>query len=631
VGPRPPGRRARSPLACVLLLLAALAPAAAAAADLDALAAEAGARGLAARPEWKALLHVKRGLLGERSLVDAPAFFLAADGKTNPGAELRATLAAMLRPAGEGDQHALCRFPARAAWLCGQLGLDPADLPAPDCAEYRAYLAEVDPRGVVLVFPVGYSNSPATMFGHTLLRLDAAAESELLDTAVSYAARTDASVGPFFAVKGLFGLYDGFFYVNRYYEKITEYSHLESRDIWEYRLDLGPAEAERLARHLWELRDLGSRYFFFDENCASNLLLLLEVARPGLELEDGSTLWALPLDTVRRVIGAGLVTGRSYRPSRMSRLAALSAPLPPQARELAVAIAAGSSPPEAALAAGLDATGQARVLDAAAELHQGSYFAHRLSREAYAPRLIDILRVRSGLPAVPLEVPEPPAPEEGHDSLLVAAGGAVVAGDAALALRVRPVYHGILDPRPGYQEGAAISFGDTLLLDGPGEGLRLERFSLVEILSLVPVDSFHRSASWRLSVGFEREPVAGGGTRMPFAASWGAGGTVRAGKALMLYGLPAVEGRAGGAFEHGGALGLGLYAGAVATPTERWTLHLEAGAQALLAGERSGRARLALGQGLSLGRNRALELEVAREWAEGVERTELRLMLDLYR
>jgi hypothetical protein len=54
----------------------------------------AGRQRLHEDPYWRILMHYKKGLRGYTSLIDDPAFFLAPDGKTNPEAELCATLKA---------------------------------------------------------------------------------------------------------------------------------------------------------------------------------------------------------------------------------------------------------------------------------------------------------------------------------------------------------------------------------------------------------------------------------------------------------------------------------------------------------------------------------------------------------
>src|SRR5690606_25053901 len=143
-----------------------------------------------------------------------------------------------------------------------------------------------------------------------------------------------------YAWKGLAGGYPGQFALLPYREKLSEYSSLENRDLWEYRLDLTPAETGRMIEHVWELRQIRFDYFFFDENCSYRLLELLGTARPGLKLIDQFPLPAIPADTVRAVKDAGLVQKVNYRPSREKELLARAAPLQPEEISWAQAVAA---------------------------------------------------------------------------------------------------------------------------------------------------------------------------------------------------------------------------------------------------------------------------------------------------
>ncbi len=631
--PCPPARRGAW-LLLVLGLAAGAAPPPGAATEpltREALLAAAAGAGLAADREWRLLLHRTPGLTGrERTQVDDSRFFLASDGRVDPAAELGATIEAFLEDAPAGDDHAICRFPARFGWLTARLGVDPARFPQPECRAYGEFRKLVDPRSAVLVFPVGFSNSPATMFGHTLLRFDGADESDLLSSSVSYAAETEEGFGPRYAIKGLFGLYDGFYAVMPYWDKINQYTYMESRDIWEYRLDLTPEELDRLAGHLWELDAVASRYYFFDENCASNLLILLELARPRLNLVDPHALWVVPVDTLRAVLDADIVTGVSYRPSRITRLQAVTAPLDDRARELTLAVARGEASPESVVASGLEPRGQARVLDAAVELHQLYLGNAPGRREEYSRRLLEILRVRSDLPTIEVPVRPPPRPEEGHGSMLAAVGVAAGDGGTVPALRIRPVYHGLLDAGRGYQEGAAIAFADTELRWLGGPAPVVQRFGLIEITSLAPVDRFQRPNSWLVGLGLERELLAEGASRTVGFLDWRAGRTLRLGPGALSYLLAGFSARAGGALEHLAAGGLGVTAGVLLTPVPGWQAHLSGTWTSYLAGERRDRWSAAFGQGVSLGKDLSLQLAFSLSGTDGDTNRDAVLWLNRY-
>ncbi|HEX6590591.1 MAG TPA: DUF4105 domain-containing protein, partial [Moraxellaceae bacterium] len=231
--------------------------------------------------EWQALLHVNRGATAHdrgESYVDDAKFFLASNGKENPQAELEANAAA-LQPAGSPQR---CRFPARYFFLADRLGWK-EDAPLAHCTEYLEWRSQIPSARAVLVFPASYLNSPSSMFGHTLLRLDAsqAPDNVWNSWAVNFGALTmgkDNSI--LYIWRGLAGGYPGHFSIVPYVSKIQEYSNLENRDIWEYSLKLDKAEMARMINHLWELRDINFDYYFFDENCSFRLLELLEVAKP---------------------------------------------------------------------------------------------------------------------------------------------------------------------------------------------------------------------------------------------------------------------------------------------------------------------------------------------------------------
>jgi len=101
--------------------------------------------------------------------------------------------------------------------------------------------------------------------------------------------------------------------------EVQEYSHLESRDLWEYRLALDPGSMDRFIRHLWEMGSASMSLFLFEQK-----LFLSAASAPG----GGATLHAsggallvktTPADTLRRVIAQqGLLTENSLAPSHVS-------------------------------------------------------------------------------------------------------------------------------------------------------------------------------------------------------------------------------------------------------------------------------------------------------------------------
>ncbi|WP_061288274.1 Lnb N-terminal periplasmic domain-containing protein [Azotobacter vinelandii] len=462
---------------------------------------------LAAEPFWLALGHYQRDRLGGwRSHVDDGGFFLAERGERDPAAELAATLAALYRDPALADRHPQCRFPARTRWLRERLALD--DLPQPQCREYTDWYADIAPHSTVLVFPAAYLNSPSSMFGHTLLRIDPpgidSQGSPLLSYALNFGAYIEGSDNSIlYAWKGLMGGYPGLFALLPYREKLAEYSRLENRDLWEYRLNLSAEETGRMVEHVWELRQIQFDYYFFDENCSYRLLELLEIARPGLELTDRFPLTAIPADTVRAVEQAGLIERSAYRPSREKELLARADPLSRPERDWTRRLAGDSTALDAAAFQALPAERRALVQDAAYRLiryrKNGEERDDTSARDSY--RLLQAIN-RAPPPRLAVERPVPP--ENGHQSRTwqLALGSREDRSFAEYGLRM--AYHDLADNLDGFPLGAQIEIAQLKLRQYEGDHWQLQRLDVANIRSLTPRSTLLSPLSWQVGGGLER-------------------------------------------------------------------------------------------------------------------------------
>ena len=461
-------------------------------------------RSAAESPRWLALLHVNRGSTlrsRHRSYVADDNFFLAPDGRSDPHAELVASLHAM-RDAGA---EARCRFPARYRFLAEALGWQ-EESPFSHCDEYLEWREQMPAERVVLVFPAAYLNSPSSMFGHTLLRLDGDEDDGVwLSQAVNFGAEVDASDNSIFYIyRGLAGGYPGYFSIVPYVTKIQDYAHLENRDMWEYELALDADQRRWLIEHLWELRDIRFDYYFLDENCSFRLLELVDVARPDTGLMDGMRLTEVPVNTVRALEEADLLAGRVYRPSKAVELDRLVSRLPVEARRLARRLAEDP---------GLADTDEFRSYPPQTQrlMAQTAYeylrFMHRKrERDAdVARRGLALLRLANSLPAPEAVVPvEPEAPELGHATKLAALAYGQREGDEFAEVQFRYTYHDWFDNSMGFLRGAQIEALNVRLRSTESGPLKLERLDVVNIRSLAPRSTFVRPISWYVNGGIER-------------------------------------------------------------------------------------------------------------------------------
>ncbi|WP_263260243.1 DUF4105 domain-containing protein [Pseudomonas sp. RIT-PI-S] len=482
---------------------------------------------LARDPNWIALGHYEyKQLRGWRSYVDDHRFFLAQDGRYQPAAELTATLQALYAPASLGDRHAQCVFPARTRWLRTALHL--TDLPTVECPAFERWYGDIAAHSAVLVFPAAYLNSPSSMFGHTLLRIDQAEtqadNTALLSYAINFGAYVEGSDNSMlYAWKGLAGGYPGLFSLVPYQQKLAEYRSLENRDLWEYQLDLTPEETGRLVEHVWELQQIRFDYFFFDENCSYRLLELLQVARPSLRLTEQFPITAIPTDTVKAVKAAGLVRRIDYRPSRERELLARAAPLSADEQAIAEQVASVGNGEAPAFTA-LPQDRQALVLDTAYRLDR--YRATGQARDSKrSQRSFALLQAINRNPPPALTLERPGLPEDGHPSRTWELGLGTRDDRAFAEYGLRMAYHDLNDNAYGFPLGAQIEIGGLKVRQYEGGEWQLQQLNLATIRSLSPRNALLKPWSWQVTGGLERVPGKHGDAVLVSHLNGGAGGT----------------------------------------------------------------------------------------------------------
>ena len=499
---------------------------------------------LANDPFWISLGHYETAKLGGwRSYVSDKKFFLAADGNEHPDHELAATVQALYAPASAGEQHAQCVYPARTRWLKAQLNL--TDLPTVDCAEFKQWFKDVSPHSAVMIFPAAYLNSPSSMFGHTLLRIDQADvqtdKTSLLSYAINFGAYIEGSDNSIlYAWKGLMGGYPGLFALVPYQEKLSEYRSLENRDLWEYRLNLTQAETARMVEHVWELKQIKFDYFFFDENCSYRLLELLQVARPSLRLTEQFPLTAIPTDTVKAVKEAGLVESIQYRPSRERELLSRAEPLTAEEQQWVLKVSADQKQLQAPAFKAQPRDRQALIIDAAYRLER--YRANGQERDpARAQRSFELLRAINQNPAPELDIPQPGLPEDGHESRTWQAGLGTRGDKAFGEYGLRMAYHDLNDNAESFPLGAQIEILQLKLRQYEGNDWQLQQLDLATIRSLTPRNELLQPLSWQVTGGLERVPGKHDDETLVSHVNGGGGGTWQLGDDLLGFALGTVR------------------------------------------------------------------------------------------
>ena len=577
---------------------------------------------LASEQEWHLLLHYRENLLGgHTSEQDDPGFFMSPDGKTDPQAELDATLKQFFSDelVGRSKQPAQCAFIARYEWLKQRLAFDETRFLPQPCERFERWFADFEAQSITLIFPSAFLNNPASMFGHTLLRVDQKGQTEqtrILAYTINYAADVPPDAGMAYPIRGIFGGYRGYFSTIPYYLKVQEYRDIENRDIWEYRLNFSEHQVRRFLMHAWELGNASFDYFFFKENCSYHLLALLDYADPTLHLTDEFLFWTVPADTVRLIASKpGLVSDIAYRPSRSNVIRRKREFLPSEERAIAHRLTKDIDELKSAALSRLEPMRQTFLLDLASD-----YLRYRIDTTDESPpelkeRNRAVLTARSQLRIPSQEftvVPFAKQPELGHKTSRANVGTGWRNNDTFEEVTVRAGYHDLLDPEVGYTPDAQIEMASVSLRHyNRVDQTRIERATLANVLSLSPIDSVFHAPSWKINVGMQTVRHQGCQLCSNGVMNGGIGGAIesRLLKREVLFAFAEAEANYSRAYQERHRIGGGGTVGMLADVTDRWKLMLSGSYLRYALGDKSDDIRWFVGSRYTLAQNWALRLE----------------------
>ncbi len=518
---------------------------------------------LATSREWLLMSHYrKRTILGGyKSEIDGNDYFLDKNGRLNPEAEAQATIEAFSQPVATGnDEHPQCRYIGRRNFLFERLAI--TEIPKLECPAHASWKKQLDVVGASIIFASAYFGNPASMFGHTFLKLQSKnnrQDRDLLNYGVNFAANTGVDGGAAFAIRGLAGGYRGEFGLLPYHQTLKDYTNLEGRDVYEYTLNLTPAELDRMLDHLLEIQNTHFDYYFLDENCSYQLLALLEIARPSVHLTDKFVYFVIPADTVRRVVSTNQLVGEiKYRPSLVTELYSSAYGLSEAEKVLTRELVHQETPPTDL--ASLPAIDQAKVYDGA--LRYVSLLAydkpdrwrehsHSLQKQRAA------LGVRS-----PSSTSEAPArPEQGHDSSQLALGYGERDTNTFVEYHVRAAYHHLLSNETGYLPSSHL---EIFKLSGrsyidPSDTL-LQEISILDIMALSPWSAYFRPLSWKANFGVARLPDQPFSSALAFTTTAGVGNALAFGQSqnVVWFSFLQLHSDSGGDLEKNSRTGAGV-------------------------------------------------------------------------
>jgi hypothetical protein len=459
---------------------------------------------------WRKLMHAHHRFLGGyKSEADGASFFLSVNGKTDLLEELKASIEAFdpnsKLKIGTMAQHPQCAFPERFRFLNNELNLK---IPKIQCEDFEKWKKQLNAQSVTLVFSSSYLNNPASMFGHTFLRIDSAPyvqgarKNDLLDYGINYAAKTGDDGGLFFAVNGLIGKYDGYFSLMPYFDKVKEYNDVESRDLWEYPIHLNAEQIDRMLNHLWELGTTTFDYYFFDENCSYHLLSLLEVANPEWNLTEPFFYWVIPSDTIKLLKKIpGALGEPKFRPSLYRHFLKKFQEMSDEEKKTFWKIWNEYKEKKV-----LNGDETALQLDALIEFLNYNRMKERRNlteEEKVQEREIRVARSKKESKRIEVnEIQSSSRPDLGVDSFKVSARAGRFQNHSFTGIEIRPVFHDLMDIDLGYQ-----SYSEINLLRAQfryyfdKKKFKLNEWQWAEVVSMNPQSSISRGMSWAVQAG----------------------------------------------------------------------------------------------------------------------------------
>jgi hypothetical protein len=140
---------------------------------------------------------------------------------------------------------------------------------------------------------------------------------------------------------------------------------------------------------------------------------------------------------------------------------------------------------------------------------------------------------------------------------------------------------------------------------------RVERATILNMVSLVPADSLFLAPSWKLNLGMNTIRYGGCDLCSNWNFNAGAGGTVETTwwRRELYFAFAEVDANYSQAFEENYRIGGGGTVGMLADLTERWRLLLSGSYLRYALGEKSDDVRWTVGQRYTLAQNWALRLE----------------------
>lgn len=445
---------------------------------------------------WLALVHYSSKGKGYISSIINKDFFLSSDGKTNPLAELRATVETLNR-----EPEKQCDFLARAYYLKKLHLLEKEE----SCAEYLDWKEEYGPGNVEVNFATQYISSAPSTFGHLFVTVQSEVQPRTLHMTFNFSGEI-TNGNPFaFVWNGLFGGFRASFQLLPMSQRLNAYNKIENRGIWSYTIDFTDDEKEYAYRYLWENLKYGQKkYYFTVQNCASEILHLVTTIK-GIEYNE-KIFYLSPLEVIRYIGERKLFTKFILDPSQDSVLSGKIQLLEDQEKNVIKKIVEEKD---------FSSTSNLspRELDVLIEYYQYYKIKNNgvlsMAMEKYWAELLSARAKTKTIVPESENITLPPhlihKPQRINYSILKNNHF------SALGISYRPTFHSRIDPVLGFESNSDVELFTTAFQVQRGEDhsgrLKLERVEIVNVNNFVPISLLEIRPSWGVTLAYRDQTI----------------------------------------------------------------------------------------------------------------------------
>ena len=221
---------------------------------------------------WKRLLHYSNG----KSIVNKNStFFLSKNGYKNPKEEMFSLVDKIF----DSPTNVFDKYPARIWFIEKSLNISLQNLKNSNAPDFEEFKKKVPADNIYLVFASENNHSPSTMMGHLFIKISGNDGTKDIEHAITFTSLVSDKEPFKFYCKALTGNLSGGFILNPYRDIVSRYLFVENRSIWEFEIKLTKEEKEFFLLHLWELKEVQTKYKFITYNCATATVDLLNIAK----------------------------------------------------------------------------------------------------------------------------------------------------------------------------------------------------------------------------------------------------------------------------------------------------------------------------------------------------------------